>query len=551
MQVCSTRDAGVRLSFNDSLLAGLPPGGGLYQPCPPPDLTEVIAGLPDDTRYVDLAAALTEALLADELATGASGSAAAAGAAGGKDPARAETSAGVGGGAHAVSSTHTDAGGKAAAASRRAGVVAACVTGATDAAGAGGASGAKVAGAEGAGARGHPEATPGVAGIGAGAQAAARAVAAASYPFAPALSWLGDEMALLELYHGPTCAFKDFGAAFLASVLERQLAAEAAAEADPGGRPVVVLVATSGDTGGAVARAFWRRAGIEVVLLYPSGRISRLQEQQLTALGDNIHAVEIAGSFDDCQRLVKQALVDHELVSAARLCPANSISLGRLLPQAYYYIFAGLRLRAAGPPLFCVPSGNFGNLTAAVYAAQWGLPVAGFWAATNRNDVVPGYLESGALLPRASVATLSNAMDVGNPSNFERILARWNRDHAAVSSHLKGCAIGEEETLATMRQVHERYGRLIEPHTAVGVAAARRLRAQGATFGSSRAPIVVAATAAPGKFPETVQRATGVSPPIPAPLQELLDRPKQATPLAPSFPALRAFILAQTAAGTG
>ena len=474
MQVCSTRDARVRLSFSDSLLAGLPSDGGLYQPCPPPDLTTVIAGLPDDAPFVELAAVLSAALLGDELAGGA------------RDPE---------GTARATASE--------------------------------------------------------TAARAAGGQAVARAVAAASYPFAPALSWLGDEMALLELYHGPTCAFKDFGAAFLATVLERQLAAEGAAETGAGGRPVVVLVATSGDTGGAVARAFWRRAGIEVVLLYPSGRISRLQEQQLTALGDNIHAVEIAGSFDDCQRLVKQALVDRELVSAARLCPANSISLGRLLPQAYYYIFAGLRLRAAGPPLICVPSGNFGNLTAAVYAAQWGLPVAGFWAATNRNDVVPGYLESGALLPRASVATLSNAMDVGNPSNFERILARWNHDHAAVSTHLKGCAIGEEETLATMRQVHERYGRLIEPHTAVGVAAARRLRAQGATFGSDRAPIVVAATADPGKFPETVQRATGVSPPIPAPLQELLDRPKQATPLAPSFPALRAFILARTAAGTG
>ena len=449
MEVCSTRDAGVRLSFSASLLAGLPPGGGLYQPCPPPDLTDVIAALPDEAPFVDLAAAMTEALLGDELA---------------------------------------DAG------------------------------------------------TP------------AHEVAAAAYPFAPALSWLSDEIALLELYHGPTCAFKDFGAAFLAALLERQLAGGADAA---GGGPVVVLVATSGDTGGAVARAFWRRAGIEVVLLYPSGRISRLQEQQLTALGDNIHAVEVAGSFDDCQRLVKQALVDPELVAAARLCPANSISLGRLLPQAFYYIFAGLRLRAAGKPLFCVPSGNFGNLTAGVYAAQWGLPVAGFWAATNSNDVVPGYLESGALLPRASVATLSNAMDVGNPSNFERILARWNHDHAAIRSHLIGCAIGEEETLATMRQVHEQDGRLIDPHTAVGIAAARRLRKQGACFGSEHAPVVVLATADAGKFPETVQRATGVSPPIPAPLQDLLERPKQATPLAPSFPDLRAFIVARAAAWSG
>ena len=449
MEVCSTRDAGVRLSFSASLLAGLPPGGGLYQPCRPPDLTDVIAALPDEVPFVDLAAAMTEALLADELA---------------------------------------DAG------------------------------------------------TP------------AHEVAAAAYPFAPALSWLSDEIALLELYHGPTCAFKDFGAAFLAALLERQLAGGADGA---GGGPVVVLVATSGDTGGAVARAFWRRAGIEVVLLYPSGRISRLQEQQLTALGDNIHAVEVAGSFDDCQRLVKQALVDPELVAAARLCPANSISLGRLLPQAFYYLYAGLRLRTSGKPLFCVPSGNFGNLTAGVYAAQWGLPVTGFWAATNSNDVVPGYLESGALLPRASVATLSNAMDVGNPSNFERILARWNDDHAAISAHLIGCAIGEEETLATMRQVHEQDGRLIDPHTAVGIAAARRLREQGACFGSEHAPVVVLATADAGKFPETVQRATGVSPPIPAPLQDLLERPKQATPLAPSFPDLRTFILARTAAWSG
>ena len=446
MEVCSTRDAGVRLSFSASLLAGLPPGGGLYQPCPPPDLTDVIAALPDEAPFVDLAAAMTEALLGDELA---------------------------------------DAG------------------------------------------------TP------------AHEVAAAAYPFAPALSWLSDEIALLELYHGPTCAFKDFGAAFLAALLERQLAGGADAA---GGGPVVVLVATSGDTGGAVARAFWRRAGIEVVLLYPSGRISRLQEQQLTALGDNIHALEVAGSFDDCQRLVKGALADPELVAAARLCPANSISLGRLLPQAFYYLFAGVRLRARGRPLFCVPSGNFGNLTAGVYAAQWGLPVAGFLAATNRNDVVPRYLDSGELIPHLSFATLSNAMDVGDPSNFERILARWDRDHAAVGAHLRGCAVSDADTLATMRDVHRRDGRLVDPHTAVGIAAARRLRATVAA-GAGQPPLVVLATADAGKFPETVRRATGVEPAIPAPLQELLERPKQAVPLVPRYEALRSFILEQTAAG--
>ena len=375
-----------------------------------------------------------------------------------------------------------------------------------------------------------------------GPAAAARALVEAAFPFAPALSRLHDDIVLLELFHGPTCAFKDFGASFLATLLERQF------RASPAGQGVVVLVATSGDTGGAVARAFWRRRGIEVVLLYPSGRISRLQEQQLTALGGNIHALEVAGSFDDCQRLVKSALADPELVAAARLCPANSISLGRLLPQAFYYLFAGVRLRAPrGRPLFCVPSGNFGNLTAGVYAAQWGLPVAGFLAATNRNDVVPRYLDSGELIPHLSFATLSNAMDVGDPSNFERILARWDRDHAAVGAHLRGCAVSDADTLATMRDVHRRDGRLVDPHTAVGIAAARRLRPSTAD-GADQPPLVVLATADAGKFPETVRRATGVEPPIPAPLQELLERPKQATPLEPRYAALRAFIVEQTAA---
>ncbi|MDE0223312.1 MAG: threonine synthase [Spirochaetaceae bacterium] len=445
MQVCSTRDRGARLSFSASLLAGLPPGGGLYQPDPVPDLRREIAALPERASFREVAAAMTARLFAEELAS-----------------------------------------------------------------------------------------SP------AGPDAAARDVAEAAFPFAPALSWLHDDLALLELFHGPTCAFKDFGASFLATLLERQL------RTSPDGPGVVVLVATSGDTGGAVARAFWRRSGIEVVLLYPSGRISRLQEQQLTALGDNVHALEVAGSFDDCQRLVKAALADEELAAAARLCPANSISLGRLLPQAFYYLFAGVRLRSGGRPLFCVPSGNFGNLTAGVYAAWWGLPVAGFLAATNRNDVVPRYLDTGELSPHPSFATLSNAMDVGDPSNFERILARFEHDHAAVRDRLRGCSVSDADTLATMRDVHRHERRLVDPHTAVGIAAARRLRASGGVDAGT--PLVVLATADAGKFPETVRRATGVEPPIPPSLQELLTRPKQATPMEPRSAALRAFILERATA---
>ena len=447
MQVCSTRDRGVRLSLGDSLLAGLPPGGGLYQPDPPPDLGQEISALPDGAAFREVAAAATSRLLEEELAG-----------------------------------------------------------------------------------------SPG------GPAAAAESLVDAAFPFAPALSRLHDGIVLLELFHGPTCAFKDFGASFLATLLERRL------RASPGGQRVVVLVATSGDTGGAVARAFWRRSGIDVVLLYPSGRISGLQEQQLTALGGNVHALEVGGSFDDCQRLVKAALADPELASAARLCPANSISLGRLLPQAFYYLFAGVRLRSHGRPLFCVPSGNFGNLTAGVYAAWWGLPVAGFLAATNRNDVVPRYLETGELTPHPSFATLSNAMDVGDPSNFERILARWGHDHAAVRAHVRGCAVSDAKTLATMRDVHRRDGRLVDPHTAVGIAAARRLR-DSVGVDAGKTPLVVLATAHAGKFPETVRRATGVEPPIPPSLQKLLGRPKQAAPLEPRSAALRAFILDRAAAG--
>ena len=243
---------------------------------------------------------------------------------------------------------------------------------------------------------------------------------------------------------------------------------------------------------------------------------------------------------------MKASLADPELTTAARLCPANSISLGRLLPQAFYYLFAGVRLRSRGRPLFCVPSGNFGNLTAGVYAAWWGLPAAGFLAATNRNDVVPRYLDTGELTPHASFAILSNAMDVGDPSNFERILARWDHDHAAVRAHLRGCAVSDADTLATMRDVHRRDGRLVDPHTAVGIAAARRLRASPAA-GADSTPLVVLATADAGKFPETVRRATGVEPAVPPSLQELLERPKQPTPLAPRYEELRGFILDRAA----
>jgi threonine synthase len=247
---------------------------------------------------------------------------------------------------------------------------------------------------------------------------AVRRVCQRAFTFEPTLQPLEEKLTLLELFHGPTCAFKDFGAAFLASVMEEFLLQES--------RRAVILAATSGDTGSAVARAFQGKTNIEVVILYPSGRVSALQEQQLTTVGGNVTALEVQGSFDDCQRLVKQAFVDSELRKNLSLSSANSINLGRLLPQALYYIYGSLRLRLAPKTnkklMICVPSGNFGNLTAGVYAWKWGMETDGFIAATNINDVVPEYLITGEFRPRRSLKTISNAMDVGYPSNFERLV---------------------------------------------------------------------------------------------------------------------------------
>ena len=365
-----------------------------------------------------------------------------------------------------------------------------------------------------------------------------------AFDFEPVLSPLGPGLRLLELYHGPTCAFKDFGACFQAAAMEELLAGE--------GRKAVILVATSGDTGSAVARAFHRRANIEVAILYPSGRVSPLQEKQLTTLGGNVSALEVRGSFDDCQRLAKLAFLDAELRERVPLTSANSINLGRLLPQAFYYIYGWSRLpasngrgakRGARRVRFCVPSGNFGNLTAGVYAWQWGLPVEGFVAATNANDVVPEYLDTGKFHPRTSVCTLSNAMDVGDPSNFERLLAVFNRDPEAMRAMIHGERVTDEETRATMRRVYEAHGLLLDPHTAVGVLAAERLRA-GSGFDGE---LLVLATAHPGKFSEIVRETTGVEPPLPEPLAAALKLPKQSTPIQPRFEELKELLLARYA----
>jgi len=363
-----------------------------------------------------------------------------------------------------------------------------------------------------------------------------------AFRFAPKLREMDDGLTLLELYHGPSYAFKDFGACFLASCMEEFL--------KEARQTAVILVATSGDTGSAVARAFHKKENIQVVILYPSGRVSLLQEKQLTTLGDNVAALEVQGSFDDCQRMAKAAFRDPELSRKLTLTSANSINLGRLVPQSFYYVYAYAQIarkldargnggRARGP-VFCVPSGNFGNLTAGVYAWQWGLPVKRFIAATNANDVVPEYLRDGTYRPRASVRTLSNAMDVGDPSNMERLQAVFDGDVDRMRALLHGEAVSDEETLRAIGELYESQGRYVDPHTAVGYVAARRLRDGGE---QPNEPIVILSTAHPAKFRETVVRATGTEPELPEGLQEAMGLPKRSTVIDGELESLRGFLL--------
>jgi threonine synthase len=362
----------------------------------------------------------------------------------------------------------------------------------------------------------------------------AHRIAKRAFTFSPEIVRLSENIYVLELFHGPSCAFKDFGASFLAAVMEELLADE--------NRHAVILTATSGDTGSAVARAFHGKANIDVVILYPSGRVSPLQERQLTTVGGNVTALEVAGSFDDCQRMVKETFVDRDLSDRLNLTSANSINLGRLLPQAFYYIYGFTRLAAdAHSELsFTVPSGNFGNLTAGIYAWRWGMPVNSFVAATNANDVVPEYIRTGLFSPRPSVATLSNAMDVGNPSNFERMRAIFGNDISRMRTMVHGEVVTDEETTETIRRIHNTHGIFVDPHTAVGILASERYL-ERELDGEGR--ILTLATAHPGKFTEVVERATGKKPELPERLARVLTLPKEAVPVTNTTEALKRYLL--------
>ncbi len=366
---------------------------------------------------------------------------------------------------------------------------------------------------------------------------AAERICRRAFTFSPALVDGKNGIRILELFHGPSCAFKDFGASFLASSMEEFLNKDV--------RHAVILTATSGDTGSAVARAFHGRKNIDVVILYPSGRVSPLQEKQLTTLGGNVSALEVKGNFDDCQRMVKEAFVDPDLRSRLALTSANSINLGRLIPQSFYYVYAYSRLkpsadREPGRFYFCVPSGNFGNLTAGILARTWGLPAEGFIAATNINDVVPEYLSNGKYHPRPSKQTYSNAMDVGDPSNFERIKHIFGNSWEKMTGAVTEEVVTDDETEETIGRMYKEQGMLVDPHTAVGCLAAERFLEK---HPSENLTIITLSTAHPGKFLEIVQQATGKKPDLPERLSEVLDLPKESILIENSLEALSEFLL--------
>ncbi len=342
-------------------------------------------------------------------------------------------------------------------------------------------------------------------------------------------------LSVLELFHGPTAAFKDFGARFLAASLARLRQRAAGTEGDRT-RPLTILVATSGDTGGAVAAAFHQRPGIEVAVLFPKGLVSPTQERQLTCWGGNVRSFAVRGTFDDCQRLVKEAFLDRQLSAARTLSSANSINLGRLLPQAVYYAAASLAIRRAygEPASFVIPSGNLGNSLACLWARRLGLPIAEIVLAHNANRTVPDFLRTGAWSPRPSVATLASAMDVGNPSNMERLRSLYP-DLEAVRGAVSADSVDDERIRARIRAGFDRYGRVWCPHTATAAEVYERLPANRRR---DRRWVLVA-TAHPAKFTEIVEPLIGRSLSAPDALAQLFERPTSCEEIAPDLAALR------------
>lgn len=339
-----------------------------------------------------------------------------------------------------------------------------------------------------------------------------------------------ENVATLELFHGPTMAFKDVGARFMANCLGYFSQGEK--------QDVTVLVATSGDTGGAVANGFLGVDCVKVVILYPSGKVSEIQEKQLTTLGQNIEAMEVKGVFDDCQRMVKTAFLDNEITDHKKLTSANSINVARWLPQLFYFLFAYKQAKSKGKEIvFSVPSGNFGNICAGMVAQKLGMPTKHFVASTNVNDVVPKFMEKGVYEPISSIATISNAMDVGDPSNFVRIRHLYKDDLETLQQHLSSYSFSDESTRTTMKEVHSKAAYVLDPHGAVGYLGLKEYqKLHSDTYG------IFLETAHPVKFLDVVEETLGVSPEIPPQIMKVMDKEKKSYKIS-SYEELKQYLI--------
>ena len=343
---------------------------------------------------------------------------------------------------------------------------------------------------------------------------------------------VNEQIYSLELFHGPTLAFKDVGGRFMARLLGYFIRKE-------GKKEVNVLVATSGDTGSAVANGFLGVEGIHVYVLYPKGKVSEIQEKQFTTLGQNITAIEVDGTFDDCQALVKAAFMDKELNEHLQLTSANSINVARFLPQAFYYFYAYAQLKKAGKAdnaVICVPSGNFGNITAGLFGKYMGLPVKRFIAANNRNDIFYQYLQTGVYSPRPSVATIANAMDVGDPSNFARVLDLYKHSHEAIKGDISGATYTNEQIAETMKAVWQTEKYLLDPHGACGYRALQEGLQAGETG-------IFLETAHPAKFKDTVEEIIGEEIAIPEKLQAFMRGEKQSIEMSKQFADFKSYLM--------
>ena len=362
-------------------------------------------------------------------------------------------------------------------------------------------------------------------------QSSLEKICESAFNFKIPLVKLNDQIQILELFHGPTFAFKDFAARFMARTMQYFMQNQKVEK--------TVLVATSGDTGSAVANGFYKVDGINVVISYPLGRVSKIQEQQLTTLGENVTAIEVEGSFDDCQKMVKTAFLDFEIQDKKQLSSANSINISRLLPQSIYYSWAWI---CAGRPkdlLVSVPSGNFGNLTGGIIAKHMGLPVEKFIAATNANDVFPKYLETGEFNAMPSKQTISNAMDVGMPSNFDRILKIYNENVNKLRRDLTSWSFQDNETKYAIKYTKDKLNYLADPHTAVGLSGIEKYRQEV----NKNLTGIALATAHPGKFPQVVEPVINEKIVIPKQLQKSMEKEKNSIIIPAHYSYLKEFLI--------